>query len=97
VVFNSLAGHKSRFLASKGRGKIKDLQARSPSMVTMACIDCGAVHFEAATLREMLTAMMPHYFEDHKDIMAGESSVSRETWMARFTAAFTELQDAEKI
>jgi len=60
-------------------------------MVRMACIDCGAVSFEARTLREMLTAMMPHYFDAHQDIMAGESSVSREAWMERFTAAFHAL------
>jgi len=39
----------------------------------------------------MLTAMMPHYFDAHQDIMAGESSVSREAWMERFTAAFHAL------
>ena len=60
-------------------------------MARMACIDCGTVFFEAASLREMLTAMMPHYFEAHKDIMAGESSVSRDAWMERFTSAFNAL------
>jgi len=62
-------------------------------MVRMACMDCGAVHFEASTLREMLTAMMPHYFEAHQDIVSGESSVARDTWMERFTAAFNSLND----
>ena len=54
----------------------------------MACIDCGAVEFEADTLREMLTLMMPHYFEAHQDIMSGQSATPRETWMQRFTDAF---------
>lgn len=57
-------------------------------MVKMACIDCGAVEFEAATWQEMLTLMMPHYFDVHQDIMAGETTQPRETWMARFSAAF---------
>ena len=57
-------------------------------MVKMACIDCGAVEFEADTLREMLTLMMPHYFEAHQDIMSGQSATPRETWMQRFTDAF---------
>lgn len=57
-------------------------------MVKMACIDCGAVEFEAESLREMLTLMMPHYFEAHQDIMAGRSDAPRETWMQRFTEAF---------
>ena len=57
-------------------------------MVMMACIDCGALEFEAESLREMLTLMMPHYFEAHQDIMSGQSDMPRETWMQRFTDAF---------
>ena len=46
-------------------------------MVKMACIDCGQVEFEAETLREMLTLMMPHYFDAHQDIMSGQLAESR--------------------
>lgn len=62
-------------------------------MVKMACIDCGQVEFEAETLREMLTLMMPHYFEAHQDIMSGQLAESRDTWMQRFTAAFEACDD----
>jgi len=57
-------------------------------MVRMACIDCGQAHFEADTLREMLTLMMPHYFDAHQDIMSGQADEDREAWMGRFTTAF---------
>ncbi|MEK9651492.1 MAG: hypothetical protein VW102_04770 [Poseidonia sp.] len=56
-------------------------------MVKMACIDCGAVVFEASSLREMLTLMMPHYFEAHQDIMSSRNE-EREAWMNRFTEAY---------
>jgi len=63
-------------------------------MVKMACIDCGAVEFEADNLREMLTLMMPHYFEAHQDIMSGQSDTPRDTWMQRFTEAFQAISDS---
>ena len=56
-------------------------------MVKMACIDCGAVVIEASSLREMLTLMMPHYFEAHQDIMSSRNE-ERDTRMNRFTEAY---------
>lgn len=58
-------------------------------MVRMACIDCGSIEFEAETVREMLTIMMPHYFEAHQDIMSSPNE-ERDTWMERFTSAFND-------
>jgi len=57
-------------------------------MVTMACMDCGAVVFQAETLRGMLVAMMPHYFEAHHDVIESHLTLPREAWMKRFTAAY---------
>lgn len=57
-------------------------------MPTMACIDCGAVHVEAASWQAMLVKMMPHYFEAHHDIIAGHRDHPKGAWMERFMAAF---------
>jgi hypothetical protein len=62
-------------------------------MVKMACIDCGAVEFEAHDLHEMLTNMMPHYFEAHQDMMSSPDE-ERNAWMERFTLAFKAASDA---
>ena len=63
-------------------------------MPRMVCIDCGAVAYEASSVQAMLVKMMPHYFRDHHDVIAGEAGESRETWMARFTLAY-EAAEAE--
>ncbi|MEC8632624.1 MAG: hypothetical protein VXY10_04205 [Candidatus Thermoplasmatota archaeon] len=57
-------------------------------MPTMACIDCGAVHVEAASWQAMLVKMMPHYFEAHHDIIAGHRDQPKGAWMERFMLAF---------
>ena len=57
-------------------------------MVTMACIDCGAVQFQADSLRDMLVAMMPHYFEAHHEVIQSHTMNPREAWMNRLRAAF---------
>lgn len=57
-------------------------------MPRMACIDCGAVHVEAASWQAMLVLMMPHYFEAHHDIIEGHRDHSKGAWMERFMAAF---------
>ena len=57
-------------------------------MPTMACIDCGAVQFEAGTWQAMLVKMMPHYLEAHHDVISGQTEQPREDWMARFMEAY---------
>ena len=57
-------------------------------MPTMACIDCGNVVFEGDTWQAMLVKMMPHYLEVHHDVIAGETELPREEWMARFMEAY---------
>ena len=57
-------------------------------MPRMACMDCGAVSYEADSLPAMLVKMMPHYLAVHHDVIAGEASQPRHTWMARFTEAY---------
>lgn len=64
-------------------------------MPRMVCIDCGAVEYEAPTLHAMLVKMMPHYLAKHHDVIAGEVSQPRETWMARFTNAYREAEAEE--
>ena len=64
-------------------------------MPRMVCIDCGAVEYEAATLHAMLVKMMPHYLANHHDVIAGEVSQPRETWMARFAGGSWEAGDQE--
>ena len=64
-------------------------------MPRMVCIDCGAVEYEAATLHAMLVKMMPHYLAHHHDVIAGEASQPRETWMARVTAAYRQAEAEE--
>ena len=65
-------------------------------MPRMACMDCGAVVYEADSLREMLVKMMPHYLEAHRDVVSGTCLQPRSTWMARFTAAFQAVNDEHK-
>ena len=64
-------------------------------MPPMVCLDCGAVEYEAAPHHAMLVKMMPHYLAKHHDVIAGEASQPRETWMARFTAAYREAEAEE--
>ena len=64
-------------------------------MPRMVCIDCGAVAYEAPSFQAMLVKMMPHYFRDHHDVIAGEAEEPRETWMTRFTNAY-EAAEAEE-
>ena len=44
--------------------------------------------FEADTWQAMLVKMMPHYLEVHHDVIAGETELPREEWMARFMEAY---------
>lgn len=57
-------------------------------MPRMVCMDCGAVAYEASSLHAMLVKMMPHYLDTHHDVISGHTEEPRETWMARFTAAY---------
>ena len=57
-------------------------------MPRMACIDCGIVHVEASSWQAMLVKMMPHYFEDHHDVIAGHRDHPKGAWMERFMTAF---------
>ncbi|MEK9731535.1 MAG: hypothetical protein VW230_07230 [Candidatus Poseidoniales archaeon] len=63
-------------------------------MVKLMCIDCGQVEFEAPTFNEMLTVMMPHYFDAHQDIMSGQSQETQEQWMERLTKAFNQAKES---
>jgi hypothetical protein len=67
---------------------------RTGFMVKVHCIDCGEVEFEAETFKEMLTLMMPHYFDAHQDIMSGQSTETQEQWMQRLTKAFEDAKNA---
>lgn len=65
-------------------------------MPTMACIDCGAVHVEAASWQTMLVSMMSHYFDVHHDIIAGHRDHPSGAWMERFMAAFDEAMNSSE-
>lgn len=49
----------------------------------MKCLDCDK-KFSAGSSDEMMQAMMPHYQEDHKEMMEGNASESKEEWFTRF-------------
>ncbi len=65
-------------------------------MPTMACIDCGAVEFEADSWQAMLVKMMPHYLECHHDVISGETETPRKGWMARFMDAYRVAEERQK-
>lgn len=49
----------------------------------MKCLDCEK-KFKAKSSEEMMQTMMPHYPEDHAEIMAQGSEESQKVWFARF-------------
>jgi len=52
-------------------------------MKKMKCLDCDKT-FEAETPEEMMKTMMPHYMEDHKDIMEKGTEETKKVWMKKF-------------
>lgn len=64
-------------------------------MPRMVCIDCGAVEYEASSLHSMLVKMMPHYLDRHHDVISGEATEPRETWMDRFSLAYKAAEEQD--
>ena len=62
-------------------------------MKQMKCIDCHEGNFKAETSEEMMKAMMPHYMEKHKEMMAGNSKESKEEWMKRFNEEWDKTKE----
>lgn len=52
-------------------------------MKQMKCLDCEKT-FKAETPDEMMKTMMPHYMEDHKEIMEKGTEESKAEWMKKF-------------
>jgi len=42
---------------------------------------------------KMMETMMPHYMSDHKEIMEGKSTETREQWMARFSKEWKKAKE----
>ena len=53
-------------------------------MKKMNCIDCGKGEFEAGSPDEMMKVMMPHYQEEHKEMMEKGDEESKKEWMKKF-------------
>ena len=52
-------------------------------MKEMKCLDCEK-KFKAESSDGMMQAMMPHYKEDHAEMMASGTEESRKEWFERF-------------
>ena len=52
-------------------------------MKTITCIDCDQ-QFSGETPDAVMTAMLPHYMSDHKDIMQTNTPDSKKEWFAEF-------------
>jgi len=61
-------------------------------MKEMKCLDCNKT-FMAENPGKMMETMMPHYMSDHKEIMEGKSTETREQWMARFSKEWKKAKE----
>jgi len=64
-------------------------------MKEMKCLDCEKT-FKAETSKEMMDTMMPHYMEDHKDIMAEGTEETKKVWMEKFNKDWEEAKEVEE-
>lgn len=58
-------------------------------MKKITCIDCDKV-FEIETKVEGMKAMMPHYMDDHKEVMAAGTEESKKAWFAEYDKRWEE-------
>ena len=61
-------------------------------MKTITCIDC-AEQFSGETVENIMEAMMPHYMNDHKDIMDAGTEEQRDGWFAELNRRFDAAEE----
>jgi len=52
-------------------------------MKKIKCLDCDK-EFSSDSKEEVLNQMMPHYKEDHAEMMASSNEESKKEWFAKF-------------
>ena len=52
-------------------------------MKTITCLDCDQ-EFAGETPEQVMEQMMPHYMNDHKDIMDAGTEEQRDGWLVEF-------------
>lgn len=52
-------------------------------MKKIKCLDCDK-EFTSESKEDVLNQMMPHYMEDHKDMMQGQNEETKKEWFERF-------------
>ena len=62
-------------------------------MKEMKCLDCEKT-FKAETSDEMIKTMMPHYAEDHAEMIKEGTEEKRAIWMKKFQE---EWEKAEEV
>jgi len=63
-------------------------------MKEMKCLDCEK-SFKAETSDEMMQTMMPHYKEDHAEMMEKGDEESRKVWFEKFNKDWEEAKEIE--
>jgi hypothetical protein len=61
-------------------------------MKKITCVDC-AMQFELETKEEAMKAMLPHYMEAHKDVMAAGTEESKKAWFAELDKRWNEAEE----
>ena len=61
-------------------------------MKTITCIDCDA-QFSGNTPEELMQNMMPHYQNEHKDVMDAGNEEKRKVWMEEFHKRWNEAPE----
>lgn len=61
-------------------------------MKTITCIDCDE-QFLGETPEEVQKAMMPHYMEQHKDVMEAGDDTKMKAWFAEFQRRWDEAEE----
>lgn len=61
-------------------------------MKKINCPDCGK-EFTASSMEDAMGQMMPHYMEDHKDIMAAGDEEKKKAWLDAFRVTWNETPE----
>lgn len=51
-------------------------------MKRMKCLDCDHM-FDIVAEDQAMQIMMPHYMEEHQDMMKGQNEETKDDWMKR--------------
>lgn len=63
-------------------------------MKEMKCLDCEKT-FTANSSEEMMKTMMPHYKEDHAEMMAKGTEETKKVWMEKFNEDWEKAEEVE--